>query len=369
VVALAGRSKREPDAEPSSWALKPWAPSASVFKVITAAALLESGRASAATSVCYHGGRRALTAAELRDSARDRSCRSLSAAMAFSTNAVFAKLAKKHLPPEKLKAQAEKLGFNRAVGDPRSGAGLWPGQALALAQVPSHLELPADPLEYARMAAGFWHTELQPLHAAALMATIAAGGQRVSPYIVDHITMSDGSKVSPGRAAGERVMSQATARALTQMMIGTTTQGTARGTFTRNGRPVLGVRVAGKTGSLTRRSPSVVDYSWFAGFAPAQAPRYAVAAVIGNGPKWHVRAPLVARVALGEALNAPGTAATADNDGDAGDGDEGAGVAAADDEEPSKVKSRPRVARSQRAARRSRARHASAPGSAGTVRH
>src|SRR6185369_4422446 len=95
------------------------------------------------------------------------------------------------------------------------------------------------------------------------------------------------------------------AKALTSMLIGTTTIGTARGTFTKRGRPVLGVRVAGKTGSLTRREPSFLDYSWFAGFAPAEAPRYAVAAVVGNDPKWHVRAPYVARVALAEALAAP----------------------------------------------------------------
>jgi cell division protein FtsI/penicillin-binding protein 2 len=347
VVALAGRSKREPDAEPSSWALKPWAPSASVFKVITAAALLEAGKASAGTSICYHGGRRALTAAEIKDSKQDRSCRSMSAAMAFSTNAVFAKLARKHLPPEKLKAEAEKLGFNRAV-------------ELGLPQSPSHLALPSDPLEYARMAAGFWHTELQPLHAAALMATIAAGGQRRVPYIIDHVTLPGGQEVSPARAgSGERVMSAATAQALTQMMVGTTTVGTARGTFTRNGRPVLGVRVAGKTGSLTRRSPSVIDYSWFAGFAPAHAPKYAVAAAIGNGPKWRVRAPLVAKVALGEALQSPGPQADSDTDADAG-GSELASAGEGDDEPAVRPAAVP--SRSAKAARPARARVARSSG-------
>src|SRR5262249_26382665 len=41
VVALAGRSAREPSVEPATWALRGWAPAASVFKVVTAAALFE----------------------------------------------------------------------------------------------------------------------------------------------------------------------------------------------------------------------------------------------------------------------------------------------------------------------------------------
>jgi beta-lactamase class D len=46
--------------------------------------------------------------------------------------------------------------------------------------------------------------------------------------------------------------------------------------------------VPAKTGSLTVREP-FVDYSWFAGYAPADEPRIAFAAVIGNKPLWHIK--------------------------------------------------------------------------------
>jgi cell division protein FtsI/penicillin-binding protein 2 len=62
---------------------------------------------------------------------------------------------------------------------------------------------------------------------------------------------------------------------------------------------VLGdIEVAGKTGSLSNHEKPFKDYSWFVGFAPADDPRIAVAAVVVNGLKWRIHAPYVAREAL-----------------------------------------------------------------------
>jgi hypothetical protein len=55
------------------------------------------------------------------------------------------------------------------------------------------------------------------------------------------------------------------------MMVGTTEFGTARLGFhdkRTGGRSLPGVAVAGKTGSLDRKTPYAL-YSWFVGFAPA----------------------------------------------------------------------------------------------------
>src|SRR5439155_17908816 len=41
-----------------------------------------------------------------------------------------------------------------------------------------------------------------------------------------------------------------------------------------------------------------MDYSWFVGFAPADDPKIAVAAVVVNGLKWRIHAPYVAREAF-----------------------------------------------------------------------
>jgi cell division protein FtsI/penicillin-binding protein 2 len=58
-----------------------------------------------------------------------------------------------------------------------------------------------------------------------------------------------------------------------------------------------GVQVAGKTGSLADASP-YRDHSWFVGYAPADRPEVAIAAVVVNERLWRVRAPSLAREAL-----------------------------------------------------------------------
>ncbi|GAC1596448.1 MAG: hypothetical protein NVS4B10_05450 [Myxococcales bacterium] len=83
------------------------------------------------------------------------------------------------------------------------------------------------------------------------------------------------------------------------MMKLTVTQGTATSYFRDRHRSALGsIAVAGKTGSLSNHERPFKDYSWFVGFAPADDPQIAVAAVVVNGLKWRIHAPYVAREAL-----------------------------------------------------------------------
>ena len=56
-----------------------------------------------------------------------------------------------------------------------------------LASEPSALEVPTDRLEFARASAGFWHSHLSPLHGALIASTIANGGVRMNPMLVDAI--------------------------------------------------------------------------------------------------------------------------------------------------------------------------------------
>ncbi len=84
------------------------------------------------------------------------------------------------------------------------------------------------------------------------------------------------------------------------MMKLTVSSGTATSYFRERHRNILGdIEVAGKTGSLsTHHKGPFKDYSWFVGFAPADDPKIAVAAVVVNGLKWRVHAPFIAREAL-----------------------------------------------------------------------
>ncbi|HVZ34069.1 MAG TPA: penicillin-binding transpeptidase domain-containing protein, partial [Polyangiaceae bacterium] len=95
-----------------------------------------------------------------------------------------------------------------------------------------------------------------------------------------------------------RVMPEANARELGEMMLQTVLNGSASRAFHERGRAYLGdVRVAGKTGTLARQEQNRF-YTWFVGFAPRDKPEVAVAALIVNTPVWRIKAAQLARDVL-----------------------------------------------------------------------
>ncbi len=72
VLALVGQSAADRRLGPSELALRAWAPAASVFKVISATALVENG-IMGSTRTCYHGGVSSILRRQPRRSAGDRS--------------------------------------------------------------------------------------------------------------------------------------------------------------------------------------------------------------------------------------------------------------------------------------------------------
>jgi cell division protein FtsI/penicillin-binding protein 2 len=278
VLALAEHSRAEPGRK--GLALAALAPAASIFKIVTAAALLERG-VGADGAVCYHGGKRRLDPRLLRDDPRrDRRCMSLSAAFGHSANVVFAKLADRDLDPETLRAAAGRFLFNVRIPFAR------PVEI-------STAEVPADPFAAANTAAGFGPVRLSALHAALLAAIVANGGTYVPPVLVEEAQGTALPHVPPA----SRVVDEEVAAELGEMMRETVETGTARRVFRRVARSMRGVGVAGKTGSLADPSP-YRDYSWFVGYAPADKPEVAVATVVVNERLWHARAPTVAKEAL-----------------------------------------------------------------------
>jgi penicillin-binding protein A len=280
VLALAEHTQAEPGRR--GLALSAFAPAASIFKIVTAAALLEQG-VRPDEEVCYHGGRRRLQPALLSDDPRrDRSCASLERAFGHSTNVVFAKLADRGLDAALLRAKAQRFLFNEAIPFPR------PVEV-------SRADIAESGFALANTAAGFGPVRLSPLHAALLAAIVANGGVLVPPVIVDEAE----GVAAPVSGAPSRVVDEAVAGALGEMMRATITEGTARRVFRGARGPLRGVAVAGKTGSLADRAPLPArDYSWFVGYAPADHPEVVVATVIANGPVWRVHAPQVSREAL-----------------------------------------------------------------------
>jgi penicillin-binding protein A len=265
-------------------ALQPIAPAASVFKIVTSAALLEKGM-SPDDEVCFHGGRHRIQKALLADNPRrDRVCLTLASALGRSANVVFAKLAGRDLSAELLRDEARRFLFNEPIPF------AWPVE-------PSTARFSEDPFELATTAAGFGPVRLSPLHGALIASIVANGGHLVFPRLVDAV---DGVPVA-AVAEGPPVIRPEVAAALAHMMETTTTEGTARKIFRRDRasrRSALReVTVAGKTGSLAEASP-YRDYSWFVGFAPVEDPQVAVAVAVVNERLWRVKAPFVAHEAL-----------------------------------------------------------------------
>ena len=265
------------------------APAASVFKVVTASALVEKAGLNAHTEQCYHGGRSRIMADELReDPKRDKWCATMAMALGRSLNVVFARLAQKHLTPEDETAMGGAYGFGAPV-------------PFVIPNEAPKIEMPNDPLEFARASAGFWHTSLSPLAAVVLAQTVANGGVALQPRIVRAVYEGQ-EKVwedTDEPTTLRRAVKPETAAEVTQMMKETVANGSAYKSFhDRRGRPYLpGITVAGKTGTLTRHKANRL-YTWFVGFAPAEKPEVAIASLVVNTPTWRIKGPELARNVL-----------------------------------------------------------------------
>ncbi|MCK6571442.1 hypothetical protein L6V77_10150 [Myxococcota bacterium] len=291
VLALADRYKAEHPAAPrfgeggpQSLALRAFAPAASVYKVVTAAALLEAG-VSGSAAFPYLAGHHRVGPDHVAAPPKGAPTATLGEGLSKSINGLFARLASEKLDHDALDGISSRFYFNQVL----------PFPALTEASL---AQVPRQPLERARMAAGFFHSKLTPLHAAVLAAAVAKDGMLPAPRLVERIVAADGTveEAPPPHALGRAIESE-TARMVAKMLRQTTEDGTARRSFSKVPKALEGIDVAGKTGTLTDDTTST-DYTWFVGFAPAQSPRVAFAVLVGNGPLWYVRATDVARDVL-----------------------------------------------------------------------
>ncbi|WP_394824136.1 penicillin-binding transpeptidase domain-containing protein [Pendulispora albinea] len=291
------------------------APAASVFKVVTGTALVDTADMGPETRECYAGGgEQRIVAGDLEENPRrDRWCITLSNAMGRSINPVFARLALRRLKPKDLELTAQAYGFGQKV-------------PFDVDVEPSALQIPGDRLEYARTAAGFFHTTLSPLQAAAMSTTLARGGEAIRLHVVREALDAQGKAIytEPDKPSVRRVLKPETAQAVVAMMEHTVTEGTAYRAFRdSSGRPFLrGIPVAGKTGTLSDHETGRL-FTWFTGFAPSHAVAVegdvkpvAIAVLVVNNPAWNVKANVVAREMLRayfaqqnlEHITAPGAA-------------------------------------------------------------
>jgi hypothetical protein len=246
-------------------------PAASLVKVITASAALEADPDLAKVPCRFTGSPYRLTPGRIDPPRRGREV-TLARALATSNNQCFAQLAVHNVGANGLRDALGRFGW---LSRPA------PAHAAGVAE-------PAeDRYDVGKLGCGLDGCRITPLHAAQL-AAVLAHGELVAPHWIDRIVDASGRELAlPALPAPRRVLAPERADELRAMLVETTTRGTARRAFhLRNGRPLLGpVRVAGKTGSLSGKDPDG-RYEWFAGVAPADEPRVAVAVLLVQGKLW-----------------------------------------------------------------------------------
>jgi len=286
VLALVDYSAREPQAK--DLAFRASYPAASIFKIITAAAAIEEKQVSPEVNIAYRGRVNRLRPAYWRDNPKkDKYRMSLADALAKSNNIVFAKVAYRWLDVPTLIEYGERFWFNRPI-------------PFEIPAEVSPMRIEENESTLAKTAAGFGKVGLSPLHAALIGAAIANDGLMMTPCLVDDVRDPLGRSLYRCRSrALDHPISAETAEALREMMGKTVRKGTVRKVFRRRRRekPLRGISVGGKTGSLRGKNPRG-RYSWFIGMAPLEDPEIVVAAMIVNDPVWRIIAPQVAKEGL-----------------------------------------------------------------------
>ncbi|MEM7358597.1 MAG: penicillin-binding transpeptidase domain-containing protein [Pseudomonadota bacterium] len=264
-------------------------PAASVFKMITAAAGIDTGKVSPSSVIPFNGKSTTLYKNQVLNHKKNKWTRTptFKESFAKSVNPVFGRIGVFELGANKLREYAARFGFDR--------------------QLQSDFDLPQSKVglaldnnwEIAEAASGFTRDiTLSPIHAAQMAAIVANDGEMVTPYMVESVTSLAGEPLYQASEPEQdvRVISQSTAQQMRDLMKETTRIGSARKSFSGLNRYKVykGMEIGGKTGSLTGYSPRG-RHDWFVGYAEKDGKRVAYASLIVNKEKWYVRSAYVAR--------------------------------------------------------------------------
>jgi penicillin-binding protein A len=252
-------------------------PPGSTFKVVTAAAGLESGAITPDTPIDAPGSLEVEGTPLENDFGEDFPGATLDTALTNSVNTWFGQLGQQ-LGNDTLFEYMERFGFNSTPA-----IDLPPGEVSKSGVYNEDEELlsAGDPVDLARLAIGQERLVVTPLQMAEVAAAIANKGKQMKPQIWSRVIDPDGrvtKRLDP--AEYSQPISAETAAELTTAMEGVVSEGTG------TNAAISGVAVAGKTG--TAETPGNVacgggeeeNQAWFIGFAPADDPEIAIAATV-----------------------------------------------------------------------------------------
>ena len=242
----------------------------STFKVVTAAAGLSSGDVTV-DSPSYPTRSEyvpPLTNNPINNFGGSTCGGSLFAILRVSCNTAFAQMGV-DLGAATLVGQAEAFGFNEVPP-----LDLPAPAASSISDVPSFEQ---NTPVLAMTAIGQNAVRSTPLQMALVAGGIANGGEVMTPHVMAEVRDDEGEVVDQWQPSPwTRAVSPDVAATLTEAMVGVVERGTA----TRLAVP--DVPTAGKTG--TAQLGNGLSHAWIIGFAPADAPRVAVAVIVEAQP-------------------------------------------------------------------------------------
>ncbi|MFN8149579.1 MAG: penicillin-binding protein 2 [Solirubrobacterales bacterium] len=250
-------------------------PPGSTFKVVTAAAAIDSGDADADTTL-DGSSPQTFSGVPLENAGGEQfGDIDMRTALTHSVNTYFAQLGEQ-IGTETLLDYMKSFGFEQ---DPEVQL---PDDQMATSGVfNSDGKLVDEGFDVARVAIGQGGAEGQilatPFQMAEVAAAIANGGKLMRPSLVQEVKDPDGrttDKLDPDVQSD--VVSEDTAAQLTDMMTSVVDEGTAAALAGDLG----GTTFAGKTGTAEKNLDERINQPWFIGFAPADDPQIAVAATI-----------------------------------------------------------------------------------------
>ncbi|MFW6297710.1 MAG: penicillin-binding transpeptidase domain-containing protein [Desulfosalsimonas sp.] len=254
ILAMASHDKNNPDANAC---LSAKFPAASLFKIVAAAAAIETCGFQPDRLIPFNGGKYTLYKSQLKNTENKYTNRiTFESAFAQSVNPVFGKIGQNHLGKTVLEKYALDFGFNQEI-------------EFDLPLEASIAPISDQSYNLAEVACGFNRdTLISPVHGAMLAASVIYNGRMMKPRLIDSIKISKRTVYRQKPEPFIRPVSPQTAQLLKPLMHASVTSGTARGSFLgTSGRALLeNFEIGGKTGSINH-NPEQIKYDWFTGYA------------------------------------------------------------------------------------------------------
>lgn len=262
-------------------------PPGSTFKVVTAAAALDSGRYNPGSLVDGRNGKPVSGVPLQNSGGADFGTITLTDALTNSVNTVWGEVGEK-LGKGTMLRYMERFGFlsEPPLDYPRSQitpSGIYRNQKLLDED---------DSIDIGRVAIGQERLQVTPLQMAMVAGAVANDGLLMEPRIGDRVVSPDGSvrrRIRPTRDG--RVMSSDSAAALRGMMSKVVEEGTGTASA------LAGIRSGGKTGTAEVQN-GASNQAWFIAFAPLDDPKIAIAVTVERtqGQGGTIAAPIAKQV-------------------------------------------------------------------------